>query len=534
MGTRNWLMGGALATLVGAVLCGCESTSGKVAQGGDGEEAGTPTSETKLMVTTTPTAEPLQLLSGGQFDFFSQPIREKMKSDDLLRTWRSIPVRVLRYPGGTWADHYIWNNPAKGHFAVGTADTIITPKQCIDICQKIGAEPIFQVNTMSVDETANRINPNDIETIRMGAKRAAEWVREANIEKKWNVKYWEIGNEVWIWLHPQEYARYVVEYSKAMKAVDPTIKIIACGASEKTGPFNPDPFFNFSKTDPSWTPRTAVENEPVSWYDALFTIAKGSFDYIAPHPYLGAGKQADARGIYLETTRQVWKNEKMKAQYAALEKYNSPAHIAVTEWASNFAYSVSGSGGKIAPKDGYYYMLGNGINMAYYFGRFLEDPRTDIACMHSLGDAQTLWYWPKNELAKEEPLEHPAILGLRVWGNHLGTRRSKVSATGIPSLTIGDDKVPAVYLFASEDDQYRYLVAINLDPDNAHRVVWNGSGAEATMSLLSGAALDTQNFDAWGQKLTPARIETQTVAAVAGACVVDLPKHSMAGLKAKK
>ena len=90
---------------------------------------------------------------------------------------------------------------------------------------------------MSVDRMANRINPNNIEMIRQGAQRAAEWVRDANIKNKWDVKYWDIGNEVWIWLFPEEYARFVVEYSKAMKAVDPTIKIIAgyegiiCGLS---------------------------------------------------------------------------------------------------------------------------------------------------------------------------------------------------------------------------------------------------------------------------------------------------------------
>ncbi|MBI4976348.1 MAG: hypothetical protein HZC28_02640 [Spirochaetes bacterium] len=493
------------------------------------------TPKAEVTVTVTSGMQPIHMISGSQFEMFQSGIRQRMKSDDLLRTWKSVPIRMLRYPGGTVCDHYIWNDPKSGYFSVGSADTIIKPDDFMRICGAIGSEAIFQVNTLSVDRTANRINPNDIEAIRLGAKRAAEWVYDANIKNKWNVKYWEIGNEVWIWLFGKEYARYVVEYAKAMRAVDPSIKIIACGLSEKTRVFDPSSWLDFSKSDPSWKPRTAVSNTPAEWYDALFTIAAGSFDYIAPHPYVSSTNDSgDAKQKYLETTVKLWKNEKMHTQYASIEKYSSPARIAVTEWACNFGYSVPGGSGKVKPEQGYYYMLGNGINMAYYFGRLLEDARNEIAVAHSLGDMQTLWYWTRKELAKGEPLEHPAMLGLRVWGNHTGTMRAAVRTSGMPMLSIDGEQIPAVYLFASEDATNRYLVAINLDSDNANRVRWQTKASQAAVSLMFGDALDTQNFAGWNEAVKPVSIEKYTVSSSGGALNIDLPKHSMAGITIRK
>lgn len=70
---------------------------------------------------------------------------------------------------------------------------------------------------------------------------AAAWVRYANNEKHYGVKYWEIGESMHFngWSptqeniepdghadkSPQAYARNVLEFARAMKAVDPTIRV---------------------------------------------------------------------------------------------------------------------------------------------------------------------------------------------------------------------------------------------------------------------------------------------------------------------
>lgn len=63
------------------------------------------------------------------------------------------------------------------------------------------------------------------------AQEAAAWVRYANVVKKYGIKRWHVGNEVdGHWeeggpVDPAQYAIRFAEFSRAMKAVDPTIEV---------------------------------------------------------------------------------------------------------------------------------------------------------------------------------------------------------------------------------------------------------------------------------------------------------------------
>jgi alpha-L-arabinofuranosidase len=62
-----------------------------------------------------------------------------------------------------------------------------------------------------------------------------EWVRYSNIKKNYGVRYWMIGNECWHNNNENStaeiYARDVVDFSIAMKEVDPSIYVIPNGNS---------------------------------------------------------------------------------------------------------------------------------------------------------------------------------------------------------------------------------------------------------------------------------------------------------------
>ena len=78
------------------------------------------------------------------------------------------------------------------------------------------------------------------------ARRHAEWVEYCNgaATSPWGkvraanghplpygVKYWELDNECWR-LRPQDYVGIVRQFAAALRKVDPSIKIIACGSGQ--------------------------------------------------------------------------------------------------------------------------------------------------------------------------------------------------------------------------------------------------------------------------------------------------------------
>lgn len=166
---------------------------------------------------------------------------------------KAMGVKYLRYPGGNKSDLYLFSVPPyeksqptlarTGEGAVGY-DRVVRDNreykfdvldfdEFIAICREIGAEPVI---TVAADEYMVNYPKNCTITNRDSLiKNAVEWVKYSNIKKGYNVKYWMIGNECW---HnnnenstPEIYARDVVDFSKAMKAVDPSILIIPNGNS---------------------------------------------------------------------------------------------------------------------------------------------------------------------------------------------------------------------------------------------------------------------------------------------------------------
>ena len=492
-----------------------------------------------VVVTTksSPKEAPISpLLLGGQFEYFSAPIKQRMTSAGLLDSWRGAHLRLMRYPGGTVCDHYVWDNPAGSYFDIpgANANSIVSPAQFIQLCRSVGAEPIFQVNmNCKGGNNDNRINPTSTDDINMGAKWAAGWVRQANIVNGWHVKYWELGNEVWIWLHPDEYARAVAAYSDAMRAVDPRIKILACGLGGKVGPFK-DSWLNFPN-DPNWVARNATSNEPASWNKALFTIAAGKFDYICPHLYLGGKTGESPRDVYLDTTKRIWESEALNGQYDILKSSKTPVKLAITEWACNHNRSVPGTGQVKFPL--YYYSLANGLNTAHYFGMIVKGGVADLAVMHSLSDMQTLYFWPTKELA-EIPLDHGPALAFELWGQHLGKKRLATTVSGAPTLSIEGQTYPGVFVFGSQDEKNVYLMAVNLDSDASHKFSWRPArtslASTGEISIVAGPALNSDNWTSWGKPDALLYIDKRSITLSSGAINFELPAHSMAGLTMPK
>jgi alpha-N-arabinofuranosidase len=104
----------------------------------------------------------------------------------------------------------------------------------IRFCREVNSEPIIVVSVKfeRPAEEYDSILQNAVNWLRYcnapasdewGAKRAANGHPEP-----YNVKYWEIDNEMWE-MGIDRYEKCVRDFSTAMRKIDPSIKIIACG-----------------------------------------------------------------------------------------------------------------------------------------------------------------------------------------------------------------------------------------------------------------------------------------------------------------
>ena len=400
-------------------------------------------------------------------------------SDTQLRYYRDLGITLLRYPSGTTADWFLWENPDRGYWPPGVDKRFrMAPDAFIATCRKMGVERIFEVNTSFHDvfDDAHRINPTKGEDIRKGAAYAAKWVRDANIRKKQGVKYWEIGNEVWIWMQAKENAAHVAAYSNAMRAVDPTIKIIACGLTGDTSGFKPDWLNKAFKNDPTWKPRLDNKNTAEAWTKALLYRAKGKFDYLAPHIYLGSAS-VDAVENGRETFAQITNDSGTDRQIEWIKEAKSPVRLAVTEWMTNFYHCT------IIQKEKDYhlkspaYSFVNALLAADFFGKMVSTGYVDIAVAHDMTDMVADSYCDPTGKVLDPPLEVPSGSALRFWKTFSGDRVLKVNVDDCPSYAFKDKKIPLLSAYATMkggDPATVYLMLINRSPTENIRVSING------------------------------------------------------------
>ncbi|HEX7652871.1 MAG TPA: hypothetical protein VF607_05160, partial [Verrucomicrobiae bacterium] len=125
-----------------------------------------------------------------------------------------LGTAILRFPGGSLSDEYHW---ATGRSLNNTWAWSINFANYIHIATNLGAQAMITVNYGT--GTSNE---------------AADWVRSANVTNHLNFKYWEVGNECYgswetdsnsVPHDPYTYALKARDYIRAMKAVDPTIKV---------------------------------------------------------------------------------------------------------------------------------------------------------------------------------------------------------------------------------------------------------------------------------------------------------------------
>ena len=231
------------------------------------------------------------LMSGDAVDGMFNPTTIKLL--------KKFDVTGIRWPGGNFASQYHWKDgvgPLKNRPIVpngnwgGFERNYLGTDEFLEFCKIAGIKPIITVASWS------GISPKEI----------ADWVQYVNGDastkygrlraryghpKPWNVKHWQIGNEVWgnYQIGHTDAKKYAGRYKKiyeAMKKADPDIIIDATGI---------DPYYTEYK-DGSYKNRQP--GVPPVWNKILFKNDASVVHGVDIHRY--------TRGLTTDKARLKW------------------------------------------------------------------------------------------------------------------------------------------------------------------------------------------------------------------------------------
>ncbi len=164
---------------------------------------------------------------------------------DVTDLTKELGVTIVRYPGGNFLSGYNWEDgvgpreqrPRRLDLAWFSTETNqFGTNEFIDWSRKIGVEPMLGVNfgTRGIDEARRFIEYCN----HPGGTELSELRRKHGWDKPHDVKFWCLGNEMdgpWqIGANTaEEYGRAAQETAKAMRWVDPSIELAACGSSNR-------------------------------------------------------------------------------------------------------------------------------------------------------------------------------------------------------------------------------------------------------------------------------------------------------------
>ena len=210
---------------------------------------------------------------------------------EVIAALKQLHSTIYRFPGGNYASGYEWTD------AIGDRDrrapeldpawnseqpNDVGTDEFMALCRLLDAEPYITVNAgLGGDRTAADwvAYANSPATTPMGALRAAN-----GHPTPYGVKFWGVGNEAWGigWeLGAIPLAQFEIkhnQFAKAMRAADPTIKLIASGAMPDAMTGSEQSLKLGTKLIPNWL-------GPADWTGGLFANCLDNMDLISQHFY---------------------------------------------------------------------------------------------------------------------------------------------------------------------------------------------------------------------------------------------------------
>jgi alpha-L-arabinofuranosidase len=408
---------------------------------------------------------------------------------DVFEKIKTLKPAFIRWPGGNVAQDYRWQ------WGIGPRDERVTwanlswknepepsdfgTDEFILFARAVGAEPSITVNVegrgATVEEAAAWVEYcNGPATSKYGAMRAAN-----GHPVPFAVKFWEVGNEIWgSWVrghsNAETYARNYNRYAKAMRAVDPSIKLIAVGDNN------------------------------MDWNGTVVRAAAPNIDYLAIHHYYGRSEAGNdlsnllARPLFFEGFyREV---EHMLRKLAPDRRIK----LAINEW------------GLDLPAERQY-----SLESALYAGRLMNvfERNGEIVEMSAVSDLVNGWPGGIIQAGRHGVFVSPIYLVNQLYSEHRGDERLATNVSGSPHLDATVSR--------TSDGRKIFIKAVNTSPTNSLVTNITLAGvipaARAELKTITAPSLSAANDFA---RLDAVYITNKTVNS-GRSFVVTLPKHSV-------
>jgi len=438
---------------------------------------------------------------------------------DVLDLVRELGVTVIRYPGGNFVSSYRWEDgvgPVSARPArLDPAWRSLEPNtfgtdEFLRWCRVAGVEPMMAVNlgTRGVEEAADLL-----EYCNHPGGTALSDRRHANgAPEPYGVRLWCLGNEMdgpWQIGHrsAEQYGWLARTTAHAMRRIDPTVELVACGSSGRSMP-------TFG-----------------TWERTVLGFAFDHVDYISAHAYyeecdgdlasfLASGADMDAfiDGVTEAADEVAADRDSDKRIDIAFDEWNV--------WYLSRASSEERSGWQTAPRlieD--VYSVADAVVVGDLLITLLKHAdRVRVACLAQLVNAIGPIMTEPGGRAWRQATFHPFSLTAReARGVSL---RAEVSG---PTLDTGrHGEVSTVNVAATVEPSRLAVFAVNRDVDNAHELeidlsrVGRATGAKAV-------AIFDEDVHAVNTAEEPDRVVPRAIEAVSveqGSIGLSLPPAS--------
>jgi alpha-N-arabinofuranosidase len=201
---------------------------------------------------------------------------------DVVDLVRELGVSLVRYPGGNFVSNYRWEDgvgpvgdrPRRLDLAWRSLESnAFGLNEFMRWSERAGVEPMMAVNlgTRGIAEAAELVEYCNVPD----GTAAADLRRKHGVAQPHDVKLWCLGNEMdGPWqigsMTAHEYGRLATRAGQAMKRVDPSIELVACGSSNADMP-------TFA-----------------AWEATVLELAYDQVDYVSLHHYYDPEKHDEA------------------------------------------------------------------------------------------------------------------------------------------------------------------------------------------------------------------------------------------------